>query len=532
MRDWTTRFVLVLVVLVLAAAPVFAAGTQQAAAADDVTTIRWFGTRGVPSQNAPITGMLERMLSDKLGYEVRFELSGTPDDDFQPVLNLALAAQDLPDVFLVFAIENDFTRQAVAKFELEEMLTHMPRMSSMLVELMSDLNLDEDQTWAIYQDDQGRMWGTPRIWDMGWVPSGHVWRKDILDELGFDVPRTIAETEEVFAAYKARYPDRYALAASGRSPAWQAFDFVFSAFRVPNGGHSIRDGVVRQHFAFPEYRQALEVLARWYSLGYIDPEFITMDNQEKMRAFAQGRHLVVDWIGYANWHLESTAPNIGPIFDNVPGAQPVMARHIAADESTQPMQRAWNPFLTQMVAFGKHLERDIEHMRKVMQVGDLISNDRETWLLANSGIEGEHYFIPEGEIAPQLVDRLRDRTGPDLTEEYGFGFFWTGRFSMKTPLPSWQQASIERYVNDPQGIYNLNSIDYWLSGVITGAVRDENDQDIGAMLAADTDLDYWVMSTRIILGQEPISYYDAWLQRWYRSGGELWERHATRLYGN
>ena len=533
MRDWSARLVLVLVVLVCAVSPGFAGGTQQTAAADDVTTIRWFGTRGVPNQNAPITGMLEQMLSDKLGYTVRFELSGTPDDDFQPVLNLALAAQDLPDVFLVFAVENDFTRQAAAKFELQEMLTHMPRMSGMLLDLMQDLNLDEDATWARYQDDQGLMWGTPRIWDMGWVPSGHVWRKDILDELGFDVPKTIAETEQVFAAYKAAYPGRYALAASGRSPTWQAFDFVFSAFGIPNGGHSIRDGVVKQHFALPEYRQALDVLARWYRLGYIDPEFVTMDNAEKMRAFAQGRHLVVDWIGYANWHLDDTAPNIGPIFANVPGAQPVMGRHIAADANMTPMQRVWNPFLGQIVAFGKHLERNKEHMYKVMQVGDLISNDRETWLLAGHGIEGEHYVIPEGEVAPELVGRLRDRTGADLTEEFGFGFYWIGRFSMKTPLPSWQQRSIDQYVNDPNGIYSQNSIDYWLGGsIITGVVRDENDEDIGAMLAADTDLDAWVMSTRIILGQEPISYYDTWLQRWYRSGGELWERHATRLYGN
>ena len=194
MRTWTARIILALVVLLFAVSPAFAGGTQQRAAADDVTVIRWFGTRGVPNEGAPIPGMLEDMLSDKLGYQVRFELSGTPDDDFQPVLNLALAAQDLPDVMLIFAVENDFTRQAVAKFELDEMLTHMPRLSSMLVELMQDLNLDEDATWARYQDDEGLMWGTPRIWDMGWVPSGQVWRQDILDELGFGIPATIAET--------------------------------------------------------------------------------------------------------------------------------------------------------------------------------------------------------------------------------------------------------------------------------------------------------------------------------------------------
>ena len=169
MRDWMARLGLALVVLLLAVSPAFAGGEAEEAATGEegVTTIRWFGTRGVPNPDAPIVGMLEAELSERLGYGVQFELSGTPDDDFQPVLNLALAAQDLPDVFLVFAVENDFTQQAVAKFELEEMIQNMPRMSSMLLDLMGELGLDEDATWARYQDENGLMWGTPRIWDMG-----------------------------------------------------------------------------------------------------------------------------------------------------------------------------------------------------------------------------------------------------------------------------------------------------------------------------------------------------------------------------
>lgn len=531
MRDVIGKMVAALVLLLVLASPVFAGGEQEGAAAEDVTVIKWFGQRGVPSPDAEIVGLLESEISQRLGYEVRFELYGAVQDH-QELLQLNLAAQELPDVFLYFGVDTDFTRQAVARFDIQEMFDNMPRMTSFLLELMADLGLDEEETWAKYQDEDGLMFGTPRIWDLGWIPSGQMWRQDILDELGYEIPSTIAEAEEVFAAYKEAYPDRYVLGASGRAPTWQAFDIVFNAFGIVNGAHGIQDGTVRQHFAYPEWRDALEVIARWYEAGYIDPEFVNHDNNEKFRRFAQGQYLVVEWINRNNWDFSRDAPNIGTLVDNVPGAVAVPARHLAAAEGQKPMQRVWNPFLNQIVAFGNHLTNDMEHMRKVMQVGDLISQDREIKYLAAYGVEGTHYTLEEGEEAPTPTDLVRGLSQADAIEQYGYGFYWDGVFSTYTPIPSNVQAAVEEHVLSPDGIYHQNQIDYWLGGsIISGAIRDESGEDIGALLAADSSLDPWVMSTRIILGQEPIEYYDEWLENWYANGGELWERHATRLYG-
>lgn len=506
-----------------------AAEAEEGSAADDPTVIRWFGTRGVPGPDAPIPPMLEELVSQKVGFDVRFDIYGAIDNHME-IIQLNLAANDLPDLFHAFEINEDFLRQASAKFELAEMEEHMPESTKWLRGLMNQLGLDEAATWATYQDaSDGRMWGTPRIWDLGWVPSGQMWRKDILDDLGYEIPATIAETAEVFAAYKAAFPSKYPMGASGKSPWWQAFDQVFNAYGITAGGQGVRDGMIKQHFTFPEFKEALATLSDWYAKGYIDPEFITHTNVDKFRVFAQGDYLTSEWMGRGNWTGDENARFIGELFHNVPGAVAVPATHIARDADSKPLQRVWNPFLTQLIVFGKHLDDDHEHMHRIMQVADVISQDRETKLLAEYGIEGEHYTIPEGETAPQLLPAINALSVADRTEQFGFGFYWGGTFSTYSLQSSVIQNLVEEHVLDPNGIYGANNLDLWFP-VVGGAVRYEDGEDIGAMMAGDAKLDSFVMTVQIVTGERPLDYYDEWLEYYYANGGRDWETHATRLY--
>ena len=518
-----------LLILVLAAGTAGATGEAEGGAAEGTTVIKWFGTRGVPGPDAPIPPMLEELVSQKVGFDVQFEIYGAVDNHME-IIQLNLAANELPDLFHVFNINTDFLTQAAAKFELAEMEEHMPESTKWLRGLMGQLGLDEEETWAKYQDSSdGRMWGTPRIWDTGWIPSGQMWRKDILDDLGYEVPTTIAETEEVFAAYKAAFPDKYAMGASGKSPTWQAFDQVFNAYGIVAGGQGVRDGMIKQYFTFPEYKEALVTLRDWYAKGYIDPEFITHTNIDKFQVFSQGNYLTSEWMGRGNWTADENARFIGPLFHNVPGAVVVPATHIARDADSKPIQRVWNPFLTQLIVFGKHLDDDHEHIHKIMQVADVISQDLETKLLAGFGIEGEHYTIPEGETAPQLLPAVNALSVADRTEQFGFGFYWDGTFSTYGFQSSAIQALVEEHAINPNGIYGANNLDLWFP-VVGGPVRDESGEDIGAMMAGDAKLDYFVMAVQIITGERPLEYYDEWLEYYYANGGREWEEHATRLY--
>ena len=319
------------------------------------------------------------------------------------------------------------------------------------------------------------------------------------------------------------------MGASGKSPWWQAFDQVFNAYGIVAGGQGVRDGMIKQHFTFPEFKEALATLRDWYAKGYIDPEFITHTNIAKFQVFSQGNYLTTEWMGRANWTADENARNIGPLFHNVPGAVVVPATHIARDADSKPLQRVWNPFLTQLIVFGKHLDDNHEHIHRIMQVADVISQDREAKLLAGFGVEGEHYSIPEGETAPQMLPGVNALSVADRTEQFGFGFYWDGTFSTYGYQSSAIQGLIEEHVLDPNGVYGANNLDLWFP-VVGGTVRDESGEDIGAMMAGDAKLDSFVMTVQIVTGARPLDYYEEWLEYYYANGGREWEQHATRLY--
>ncbi len=170
--------VLASLLIVAAAGMAFARGRGERGATEQETVvIRWHGSRGFPGHQAIVPGMLEELISTKVGYKVEFELTGTTDGNHTPQLEQMLASHDLPDCFLYMGLDEEFLSEAAAKFELPDMFHYMPQLTKYLRGLMGQLDLNEPKTWKMYMNDEdGRMWGVPRIWEHGWVPSGQMWR--------------------------------------------------------------------------------------------------------------------------------------------------------------------------------------------------------------------------------------------------------------------------------------------------------------------------------------------------------------------
>ena len=100
---------LVLTILALVAGFAVAEATGESSAAAEPLNIRLFGVRGFPGEGTPIQGMIEDLVSQKMGMPVTFELfGGGPDSDLHPVVDMMLAANELPDVFQRFNIDPEF----------------------------------------------------------------------------------------------------------------------------------------------------------------------------------------------------------------------------------------------------------------------------------------------------------------------------------------------------------------------------------------------------------------------------------------
>ena len=145
---------LALAILVVSTALVFAGGDGESGATQEPLTIRWFGTRSYPGEGTEIPGMIEELVSKKVGYPVTFELmGGVGDNEMHATEDMLLAANDLPDVFQRFSSKDfDWLDQAATKFTTAEYKQYMPGQAKWLSELIVQIGADEDVTWARYQD--------------------------------------------------------------------------------------------------------------------------------------------------------------------------------------------------------------------------------------------------------------------------------------------------------------------------------------------------------------------------------------------
>jgi putative aldouronate transport system substrate-binding protein len=507
--------------LVMVAGFAAAGGKTGAATTQEPLVVRWFGIRGFPGEGTKIPGMLEELISKKVGFPVQFEkLGGVADGEMEATERMMLAANDLPDVFQTFGIDYEFLNQAVAPFSLEEFQEYMPGTIAWERGIIANAGTDEAATWAKHANPEtGELYGVPSVWVTGWVPSGQMWRKDILDDLGYDIPTTIAEAEEVFEAYKAAYPDKYALTGRGKTD-WQCFDLVFNAFAISGGDNFVRDGVIKQFYATREFREALEVLRRWYAKGFWDPNFQN-HALEWVTNFAAGQYLVTQWI--KDWEYPQDTRWLNDLRDNVPGAMAVAATHIAKDKNSKPGQRVWDPFTGGIRAFGKQLDADQAKLHKIMQVLDT-GTDREVSLLAGFGIEGEHYFFPEGEEAPKYMTEIQSMSEAERNDKYGFGYFWSGLYA-NIPMSKVEQAKLDQFVIPADAIYGKNKLTYIYAGW-PGRVTDE----AGEAIQVTTPTTWFELVVDVMTGKQPIEYYDEWLESYYDAGGREWERNATRMY--
>jgi len=109
------------------------------------------------------------------------------------------------------------------------------------------------------------------------------YRKDWVDQLGLDVPRTIDDYTNMFQAAKSAglctYP--FLLPKTGIQ------HFLMAAFNVVNGWY-VDNGTVKFGQAQPEFKDYVTCLNSWYNKGFIDPDFVSMQDIDQQNAFYRG----------------------------------------------------------------------------------------------------------------------------------------------------------------------------------------------------------------------------------------------------
>ena len=438
-------------------------------------------------------------------------------------LTMLFAANDLPDLFETFWNE-EIIQQGTADLSVAEVRKQMPTYWKALSRFAGDSGLDLDFTMQRYKRDNV-LKHYPMVWPAAHHGYGFLWRKDYLDELAMDAPVTLQEWEDVFAAYKARYPDRYSYGT--RYLFYRAFTAVTHGFGLASGRFLKKGNRLVYSQAQPDMIEVLRVLRRWYSAGYLARDFLTVDGERE--PFESGVAIVRGWV-------QPSLPLDHPEFmEGVkaanPGAEFVLTGPPRV-EGRFPVIYAWHPMHGNAHGIARRNDHDRGRVHAILQAVDAL-HEKENAYLVNYGIEGTHWM-------------LGDDNRPEWTEEFaeddarsGLGI---GVVARSTPLgigifallgdSDWIDSERINYVNDVRfsanGVLGANNV-CMLTQSFVNAVDGGTD-----LRAVHEDFMNESVSLfgRIITGEQPVAAYQDWIDRYNAGPGAAIERVATRNWAH
>ncbi|MDQ0884971.1 ABC-type glycerol-3-phosphate transport system substrate-binding protein [Paenibacillus sp. V4I9] len=242
--------------------------------------------------------------------------------DYEQKMKLAIASNDLPDVMLVN--EQIFLTLAEAG-QIEDLSKVYDKYASPLAKELYASTNNKAIEKATYK---GKLMGIPNISvqadaaSMAWV------RKDWMDKLGLQPPKSINDVAAIAKAFVEKDPDgsgkadtigiagfEKALTVSGKA---QRGDFkgIFQAFGAyPSNWVKDSSGKIAYASILPETKQALGKLRDMYAAGAIDKEFaLRKDPNENIVSGKAGMFFGPWWSG----GLAADAMKLNPKADFVP----------------------------------------------------------------------------------------------------------------------------------------------------------------------------------------------------------------------
>jgi putative aldouronate transport system substrate-binding protein len=268
--------------------------------------------------------------------------------------------------------------------------------------------VDNKEVLAETAASDGKIYAIPMLSAVR-TAMGYCIRQDWLDKLGMEAPVTIDDWYKVLKAFKTT--DLNGNGAGDVTPlvldrAWEAYYMNFAdAYGIElnewNDYWMIKDGKIVFAPIQPETKEFLATMAKWYTEGLIDPEFITREDTNNYHILNNKAGATCYWTGYI-------------------AGQNVNAEVLANDPNTN-----WQVVQPPVLAVGQ-APRTFSQQAPIVNIGSwAISSSSEKAVdiikmfdyvyseegakLFNFGLEGESYEIVDGQ--PDYVDAVKNAEG-------------------------------------------------------------------------------------------------------------------------
>ncbi|MEK3888604.1 ABC transporter substrate-binding protein [Bacillus sp. FSL K6-3431] len=375
-------------------------------------------------------------------------------------VNLMVASGDLPDTFAFTTggqtsqelFDSGLTR-TIPKEMLEK---YAPRYMKMLESLPPGpiMNLKEgteDQYLQLigeYKNVDGLPWGpTLRLdWleNLGIKPPGEI--KPVgpnggREKIFFtEEAYTLEELEEILVAFTFDDPDgngkndTYGISPYNNQIHWSAS--LMGAFGISPGYSLLENDKLVTAETSEKYKEFLKLMAKWYDMGLIDPEFTTLDNNNSWEKYKQGK------IGYyiaqpAYLAMDDWARGRAPqnIVENPDSNAKILATAPEIGPDGQQGVGAYLPVVDLADAF--YISKDVtdEQLTRILQIYDYINhNDEARWTLYGEvGVHSDWEGEPENSAL---------KVRPEFALEEGNSGFWAYNFrTYSTERVKWFTSS-------------------------------------------------------------------------------------------
>ncbi|MDR0669967.1 MAG: extracellular solute-binding protein [Treponema sp.] len=441
-------------------------------------------------------------------------------------LNLAIAAGELPDVFKVNAIQ---FRQLVDAGLLADLTDYISNNASDYVKNIMEAAPAVTESAKI----NGRLMAIPNYGYGDLYSVSNLWiRHDWMKQAGLPAPRTIADLENIMKTFMTQHPGSYGMMLTKNL--WEMY-LLGSAFGVAqNIWVEGSDGNLVYGNIQPQMKDLVACWADWYQKGYLRKDFTSMEDTTRAVDVASGKAGVLLFPNYAGWTFTDVIKNYGPeaylepyevpTRDGKPGVFPIgfdNDMYIVVNKNCKNIAAVIKSisFTTWVAAEAPGqgaltedlLGGDVHHTFMVLEISDPYANGPELIEWAQEvGRNNGVIKTPPKFLEWQNYYELQSKPWVDSRDPAGYAR-WIQLFA----IPSAASINLKiinegRYIRTP----------------LTGPLPEE-------AAAYGSTLDDLLNEgfTKIIVGDQPLSYFDTIVAQWKASGGDVITAAVNRVYG-
>ncbi|MEC0090638.1 extracellular solute-binding protein [Paenibacillus macquariensis] len=487
--------------------------------------------KSLPAGDSPESNQYTRYIKDKLNIDTKIIWQAAAGKDYEQKINLSIASDDLPDALVVN--ETQF-RQMVKSGQLEDLTDVYNEYASPtikgIIETTKGLALK-----SVTIDE--KMYALPNV-----TPESdmvhYMWiRKDWLDKLGLQTPKTIDELEKVAKAFVEQDPDGNGKADTVGITGPQLGGNINADFINPNSNNYGFDPIFASFHSYPGYwlkdsngkttygsiqpetKQALSTLRDFYTKGLIDREMsIRKDAQELIKNGTSGIYFGVWWSG-----------GYGPLGDaiqNNPKAN-WQAYAVPLDINGEFTPHMGNPSNQYLV-----VRKGYEHPEAAIQMQNLLFRDESKFdvnvAISNYPLRLVFASMDVMDVTYKMMKEVL--AGTKKPEDLNL----PGYNLLKTDAENIKKVKLEPYDNYDIQYWNPNAdIGVWkrmystLVGISplqqpykkTYSVTYSQTKTMERRWAALDKLEKETF-LKIIMGAEPIDSFDQFVLDWKKQGGD------------